>query len=160
MLFVLRPPEWGSLIIMLLFLIPIALIDLKRHMIPNLLVFPGTAVLLLYKALTDLPSVPVALFHGALAFSIIFVFWLAARRKIGLGDAKLSFFLAAGAGFLEWWGMLLAASLSALLAAGVLIALGKMKRADQIPLAPFFFLGLVIVTVLKVVFINDIMILL
>jgi prepilin signal peptidase PulO-like enzyme (type II secretory pathway) len=156
MFFTFQPIEWPNIIILAVFLIPISIIDAKYFRVPNILVIAGSIILFAVIAVTRPQTIPVALVHGATAFAVIFLFWFFSKKHIGLGDAKLSFFIAAGAGFLEWWGILFFASVFALIYALVRISIKKMKKDDKIPLAPFFALGFFVIILLKSFLFRDI----
>jgi prepilin signal peptidase PulO-like enzyme (type II secretory pathway) len=151
MLFAILPTDWIVVGIVAGFLIPIIVIDLQKLIIPDALVFPGIIVVFAYYALTDPGKIPPALVHGATGFAIILIFWFFSKKQIGLGDAKLSFFLAAGLGFFEWWGALLAACLTAIAFGLVKIRTGRMTLKHKLPLAPFFGVGVALVIVLKAI---------
>ncbi len=149
MFFSILPTDWFTVGIIAVFLMPIVIIDLERFTIPNSLVLPGIAVLFGYYALTAAGKILPALAHGALAFFIILVFWFFSKKQIGLGDAKLSFFLAAGLGFFEWWGVLLVASFSAMMYGLLNVKSGRLTMKSKLPLAPFFGLGAGVIICLK-----------
>jgi prepilin signal peptidase PulO-like enzyme (type II secretory pathway) len=154
MFFSIQPINWPSIVIVLVFLTPIIIIDLKSYIIPDHLVFSGVLVLLVYFAFSQKDLFYPGLLYGALSFSVIFVFWLLFKKQIGLGDAKLSFFLGAGLGFLEWWGVLFIASLCAMTYGLIKIKQKKMTMKDKLPLAPFFGIGTVVVILLKLILLS------
>lgn len=149
MLFAIQPINWLNIIILAGFLIPIVIIDIKKHIIPDILVLPGAVALLIAMAIVDLAALPLALLNGAIAFAVIALFWLLSKKKIGFGDAKLSFLMAAAIGLIEWWICLFIASLAALSTGLILVKWKKITKTDKIPLAPFFAFGLAGVIVLK-----------
>ena len=149
MFFTILPTDWFAVGIISVFLLPIVIIDLERFTIPNILVFPGITVLFGYFLLTGTNKMLPALIHGVLAFSIILLFWVFSKKQIGLGDAKLSFFLAAGLGFFEWWGVLLVASFSAMVYGLLNVKSGRLTMKSKLPLAPFFGLGVGVIISLK-----------
>jgi prepilin signal peptidase PulO-like enzyme (type II secretory pathway) len=152
MFFSLQPLDWAAAVILFAFLVPICLIDIKYFTIPNTLVLLGTCVLFLYFIFfLDYQKLLSSIFNGALGFSVIFVFWFIFKKQIGLGDAKLSFFLAAGLGFIEWWGALFIASLAAMLFGLIRIKKKKMTLKDKLPLAPFFGIGTAALVILKII---------
>lgn len=158
MLFCFQYLSWPNTIALAVILLPLCVIDLKKRVIPDLIVLPSIAVLLIMQAVLDISRVPVALLHGAVAFAVIAAFWLLSKKKIGLGDAKLSFLIAAALGFFEWWIVLLCASIGALFIALILMRIKKMKKEDKIPLAPFFCFGVIIVILLKLTVFFDSMV--
>lgn len=81
------------------------------------------------------------LIGAALGFAIIACIILVSRGGMGWGDATL----AAGAGAIMGWKMLLLTLYSGFMAGGILALLlllaGKVRRKDAIPLVPFLALG-------------------
>jgi prepilin signal peptidase PulO-like enzyme (type II secretory pathway) len=149
MLFAIQPLDWVAVAVVGAFLVPIVVVDLRRFLILDDLVFGGTVVLFCYLVLWNDQRLLPALVHGALGFAVIFAFWIVFKKQIGLGDAKLSFFLAAGLGFIEWWGALFIASLFAMTYGLVRIKMKKMTLKDKLPLAPFFGIGAAGIVALK-----------
>ena len=151
MLLSFQPIDWPAVVIVLVFLIPVCLVDLRTYLIPDALVFSGCIALFSYLIFFQEERLVPAFIHGALGFAIVFAFWFFFRKQVGLGDAKLSFFLAAGLGFVEWWGTLLVASLVAVTYGLIGIAMKKMTMKTRLPLAPFFGVGVVCVILFKLI---------
>jgi prepilin signal peptidase PulO-like enzyme (type II secretory pathway) len=152
MFFTLQPSDWIVTGLVIAFLLPIIVIDLSSYLIPDALVFPGIAAVLVYYILSDISKVLPALVHGAVAFAIILVFWFFSKKQIGFGDAKLSFLIAAGLGFFEWWGVLMVGSLTAMAFGIIKVKTGRMTLKDKLPLAPFFGIGTAAVVLGKLIF--------
>jgi leader peptidase (prepilin peptidase) / N-methyltransferase len=123
-------------------LIPIALIDLDRRIIPNKLTLPAAVAAVLIGLATDPSRVPEQLIAGAGAAAFLLVFVLAYPRGMGMGDVKLAgvlgLFLGRSVGV-----AILAAVLSATLVGAVVIGRVGVKRGRKtaIPFGPFLALG-------------------
>jgi leader peptidase (prepilin peptidase)/N-methyltransferase len=134
-------PGLESMLLVML-LLPLALIDLEHHLLPDVLTLPGIALGLggsLAGGLVPLvDSLIGALIGAAVPYAVIVVYrWLRGVEGMGLGDVKL---LAMIGAFLGWQGVLLtlglAASAGALLGL-TLIALGRGKRDTELPFGTF-----------------------
>jgi leader peptidase (prepilin peptidase)/N-methyltransferase len=141
--------EWADLLILCGFLIPIVICDIREKKIPNLFVLLGAGLLLLKRCLVDTAYVPLMLIHTAAAFVIIAAVWFLTKGKIGLGDAKLSAFIAMAIGLFGWFVALFAAALSGLVFALWSVTLKKSGFGDPLPFAPFLALGCVFSIALK-----------
>jgi leader peptidase (prepilin peptidase) / N-methyltransferase len=121
--------------------VPLALIDLDVHRLPNVLVLPAYPVL---AALLALGAGPGALVRAAAGALLLFGFFLAvavlARGAIGLGDVKLAGVVGGMTAAISW-GAFLTSALGAFVlgaVAGVLLMLGRRaQRRTAIPFGPF-----------------------
>ena len=86
---------------------------------------------------------------GAAGFLFIFVLWFFSRGKIGLGDAKLSAFMAVVLGFIGWITAIFFASLTGLIFGLILIKLGKIDKKERIPFGPFLASGAILSFLIK-----------
>jgi prepilin signal peptidase PulO-like enzyme (type II secretory pathway) len=141
--------EWADLLILSGFLIPIVICDIKQKKIPNLFVFLGAGLLFLKRCIVDTARLPVMAIDTMAAFIIIAAVWFLTKGKIGLGDAKLSAFIAMAIGLFGWFVALFVAALSGLLFALSSIKLKKSGFHDPLPFAPFLALGCVVSILLK-----------
>lgn len=122
----------------------LTLTDLDHKLIPNRILFPGTAiavVLLFGGALLEgrLGDFARAIGGGAAYFGALFVLALIARGGFGFGDVKLAFLLGVFAGYLGW-GHVAVAGIGAFFIGGVLslvlLLTGIRSRKDHIPFGP------------------------
>lgn len=120
-------------------LVVISSTDIERRIVPNKIVLPATAAVLVLQLVRD-PSLewPVAGLGAAL---FLFLAALAYPRGMGMGDVKLALLLGVGVG----WSVpvaLLGGMLLALVPSVVLFARhGVAARKMAIPFAPFLALG-------------------
>ncbi len=122
------------------FLAPIVFVDLKRKRIPDALVYPAILALGGWRLLSGrLP--PGALLELAVGFASLGALWLASRGRIGLGDAKLSAFLAFLLGLQGWIVAVFLASLGGVTFTLVGMRLGRMTGRESLPFAPFLAAG-------------------
>jgi leader peptidase (prepilin peptidase)/N-methyltransferase len=123
-------------------LVPVALIDLDHHLIPNLITGPAAVLALVLGSVLDPSGEPARLIAGAAAGGFFLLAALIAPRGMGMGDVKL-------AGLL---GLLLGAevapALLIALVAGVLVGVVLVARRPAgerhgvgLPFGPFLALG-------------------
>jgi leader peptidase (prepilin peptidase)/N-methyltransferase len=134
---------WGAeAVVLVLLLLPLALIDLEHHLLPDWLTLPGVALGLLFSLAGGLVT-PVDAAIGTLVGAVIPLAVIAAYRAIrgvegmGLGDVKL---LAMIGAFLGWRGALLTlcigACAGALVGVGMIVA-GKGRSDTELPFGTF-----------------------
>jgi leader peptidase (prepilin peptidase)/N-methyltransferase len=129
-------------IALVLTLVPVALIDLDRHIIPNRITAPAAAAAIALGWAFDWSGEPERLIAGAAAGGFLLLAALCYPRGMGMGDVKL----AAVIGLLL--GRDVAAAMFIALIAGVIVGLVVIARtpsADRrtvgIPFGPFLALG-------------------
>jgi leader peptidase (prepilin peptidase) / N-methyltransferase len=121
-------------------LVPIALIDLDRRIVPNKLTGPGALAALAIGAATHPAGLPQQLIAGAAAGGFLLLAALARPGGMGMGDVKL-------AGMLGLFlGRDVAVALLVALLGGTVVGLVAMARTGQgrktaIPFGPFLALG-------------------
>ncbi|MEP6892510.1 MAG: prepilin peptidase [Gaiellaceae bacterium] len=123
-------------------LVVISAIDLEHRIIPNRIVVPAAAILLVAQEIR-VPSIewPLAALAAAL---FLFIAAVAYPRGMGMGDVKLALLLGAMLGRTVAIAMM-AGLLAALVPSLVLIAKhGRSAKGIGIPLAPFLALGAVL----------------
>jgi leader peptidase (prepilin peptidase) / N-methyltransferase len=123
-------------------LVVLSAIDLKHRIVPNKIVLPAAAVVLVAQTALE-PSPEWAL--GALGASgFLFVAALAYPAGMGMGDVKLALLLGAMLGRLVGVGLMVG-MLAALVPSVVLLARhGSSARKMGIPFAPFLALGAIV----------------
>lgn len=129
-----------KLALFLLFALPAAVIDLKTGRLPDPLTYGAAAVQALLLALGD-PSALLPAMAGALGAALFLYSIRRLTKGLGMGDVKLALSIGLACGPLLSFGALALASLTALLIAGPLAALGKIDRKTKIPFGPFLVLG-------------------
>ena len=122
------------------FLIVIFVYDLKHYIIPDKIIYPAIAIVLIFNFQFSIFNSSILSGLGAAGF--FFLFWLISRgRWMGFGDVKLGFFMGL---FLSWPNILVALFsaffIGAIIGIG-LIALGKKTLKSQVPFAPFLVIG-------------------
>jgi leader peptidase (prepilin peptidase) / N-methyltransferase len=141
--------ELGALAWLALIAVPLALIDVAVHRLPDRLTAPafaGTLTLLTVAALTaHQPHRLARAAIGAAALACFYLaLWLIRPDGMGLGDAKLAASIGLVLGWTSWQALLTGTFSGLALAAiygGVLIAARQANRSSQLPLAPFILLG-------------------
>ena len=128
--------------VLVLLLVPLALIDLEHHLLPDALTLPGIAVGLAFAVAGGLVSLREAAIGaaigGALPYLVIVVYRMVRGVEgMGLGDVKL---LAMVGAFLGWRGVLLTLGIGSCVGAVVglaLIACGRAGRETELPFGVF-----------------------
>jgi len=121
-------------------LIVIFVYDLKHYIIPDKIIYPAIAIVLIFNFQFSIFNSSILSGLGAAGF--FFLIWLISRgRWMGFGDVKLGFFMGL---FLSWPNILVALFsaffIGAIIGIG-LIALGKKTLKSQVPFAPFLVIG-------------------
>jgi leader peptidase (prepilin peptidase)/N-methyltransferase len=123
--------------------------DLDSKLIPNRILFPGTAIgaaLLVAGALLDgEPEAVGRSFAGAIAsFLVLYLVARLARGDFGLGDVKLALLLGMFTAY-QGWEELVVGLFAAFILGGVvsivLLVTGTRRRKDSIPFGPFLVAG-------------------
>jgi leader peptidase (prepilin peptidase) / N-methyltransferase len=144
---------WGAtlpaLIALALTAIPLAIIDVELHRLPDRLVVPAAIaalVLLAFAAAVrnDWPHYLRAIEAAAAVFAVFFAIAFVAPSAFGFGDVKLGAILGAYLGWIGWpwvyYGVF-AGFLIGSLAGLALIALGRAGRKTPIPFGPALIVG-------------------
>lgn len=129
--------------------VAVTLTDLDHKLIPNRILFPGTAVgaaLLLAGAIFDgdLAGFGRGVLGAVAYFGILLIIALIAGGGFGFGDVKLGFFLGLFLAYQSWGVLVVGAFLSFLLGGVVSILLLVLRikgRKDAIPFGPYMVLG-------------------
>lgn len=126
-------------------LVPVALIDLDHHLIPNRIMAPAAFAAVAIGLITDPAGVPQQLIWGAGAGAFLLVFALAYPRGMGMGDVKLAavlgLFLGRSVAVALLVGVFAGAILGGMIIARVGVARG---RKTAVPFGPFLALGAVV----------------
>lgn len=125
----------------LIVLIPMIVSDIKSYRIPDIYVAAGAILIILRRVIFLRPFSFQFLLDAFIGFAFIAGIWLLTKKKIGLGDAKLSALIAMLLGITGWLVSLFIASVAGIVYALVGILRGRRKRTDRIPFAPFLGLG-------------------
>lgn len=144
--------ETAVMCVLTLFLIPIAVIDIKHYIIPNkillalmpiALVLAGVHIFVqpvfLYSSTDIYDPIFGALIGSGILFSFSILGYFLYRKKevMGLGDVKLFFVLGLMLGFTNTLFMLLVSVILAALGSIVLIAFFKKTAKDMLAFGPF-----------------------
>jgi leader peptidase (prepilin peptidase) / N-methyltransferase len=123
-------------------LVIVTVTDLERRIIPNRIVLPAAAIVLVGRTAVDpSPVWAIAAVAGAL---FLLLFALAYPGGLGMGDVKLALLLGAGLGRTLPVALMIG-MVAALVPAVVLVARhGSSARKSAIPLAPFLSLGAIV----------------
>lgn len=123
-------------------LLTLALIDIECGLLPDRLTQPLLWAGLLYHLAFGRVALAEAVLGAAVGYlSLWLLYWgffLCCRREgLGLGDAKLLAALGAWLGVSVLPQLLLLSALTGLLAGGILMLSGQMRRKDALPFGPF-----------------------
>ncbi len=122
-------------------LIALAGIDLEHKKIPNLIIYPLIAISLVMIPVFHMNAIWTMLGGGLLGFGVLFLIAVIAPGAMGMGDVKLVLFLGFAIGFPEIVLVLFLAFVLGGLIAGILLALKKVGKKDQIAFGPFLSLA-------------------
>jgi leader peptidase (prepilin peptidase)/N-methyltransferase len=117
--------------------------DLAERRIPNRITMPATAVCAAASAVAGIA--PFALIEGLVLVAVLLALDLVQPESIGMGDVKLALLLVVGLDGRGWLALLVALALAAGFGILVLLRHGRAGARRQLPLAPFFAAGAVIV---------------
>jgi len=123
----------------LLVLVVVTRTDLEHRLIPNAIVLPGTAIILVLRTIED-PSVEwvaSAVVAGLALFLAVLVY----PAGLGMGDVKLAAFLGAGLGVAVIVALFVGFFAAFVPAAVLLVRHGRRARKLGVPLGPFLALG-------------------
>jgi len=125
-----------------LVLVPVALIDLDHHLIPNLITGPAAILALALGTALDPSGEPARLIAGAAAGGFFLLAALVSPRGMGMGDVKLAGVLGLLLGA-EVAPALLIALVAGVLAGVVVLALKSPgeRRRTGVPFGPFLAIG-------------------
>lgn len=125
-------------------LLVLAAIDVERHILPNAIVVPAGAAILLADIVVApgraLEWVVAAVFAAGLLLALA----LAWRGSLGMGDVKLAFLLGAGLGASVILALVLGFVAAFVAAAVVIASRGIDARKETIPIGPFLALGAIV----------------
>jgi leader peptidase (prepilin peptidase) / N-methyltransferase len=129
-------------IVLVLLLVPVTLIDLDHHLIPNKITYPGFVLGVVLIAVLDTDSIVEHLIASAAAGGFLFLAWFFYPRGMGMGDVKLAFVLGIYLGRAVAPAMFVAFIAGALVG-GLVIARKGVKdgRKAGIPFGPWLALG-------------------
>lgn len=122
--------------------IPLAVVDVREHRLPNKLVVPGIALAGLCSVLELVLSGGrnfLSLLCGALYFAFMLV--LSLLGGLGMGDVKLASVLGATAGFVSGEAAAASVVLAFVFGGVVALVLWLLKRRGRIPFGPFMLAG-------------------
>jgi leader peptidase (prepilin peptidase) / N-methyltransferase len=123
-------------------LVPVALIDLERRIIPNKITLPAAGAAVAIGLALAPGKVPEQLIAGVAGAGFLLAFALAYPRGMGMGDVKLAgvlgLYLGRSAAVAMFAGVLAAALLGAAIMARVGVVQG---RKTAVPFGPFLALG-------------------
>ena len=125
-----------------------ATVDLIAMRIPNVITYPGVAVVLLSATIAGLSVLGDAALGALIGGGLIGLLVIISRGQMGMGDVKLSILGGALVGGEYALPALLLGSLSALPVAGALLLTRRISRRQPIPYGPYLSLGFVVLTLL------------
>ena len=122
-------------------LVVLSAIDLRDRIIPNRIVVPAAAVVLLGNVAAEPQRAKewtIAAF-GTMAGALVVS--LATRGGLGMGDVKLAFLLGAGLGWHVFGGLVWAMIAVFVISVAILARRGVAARKDTVPFSPFLAFG-------------------
>jgi leader peptidase (prepilin peptidase)/N-methyltransferase len=125
-------------------LVVLSAIDIERHILPNVILLPATAILLTAQIalFPDRAAEFVVSGLGAALFLLLIV--AVYPKGMGMGDVKLALFLGIGLGSAVGFALIAAALSASLLSVVMLFRHGSAARKIAIPFGPFLAFGAVL----------------
>lgn len=150
-----NPWGWLLLAYVAAVTIPLIVIDVRSHRLPNRLVLPGylVAAVTVVAVLASSETIPLTPLISAAAY-VLFLFALSFAGGMGMGDVKLAGVLGAAAGLVSPSGAMLSPLLAfglGGLASAVILVTRRGTRATRIPFGPFMLAGFWIAAALGLV---------
>lgn len=128
-------------------LVVLAAIDLERRIIPNRIVLPAAAIVVVAR-LAEYPHRGLEFLVAPLAAALFLLLPNLLRRSaIGMGDVKLGLLLGAALGWGVVDALLVAVLCTAPVSAAILIRGGPATRKTMIPLGPFLAVGALVILI-------------
>jgi len=129
-------------IVLVLLLVPVTLIDLDHHLIPNKITYPGAVLGIALVAVLETDSLVEHLVAAAGAGGFLLVAAIVQPRGMGMGDVKLAFVLGIYLGRAVVPAIFTALIAGALIGAIIIARMGVAKgRKAGIPFGPWLSLG-------------------
>lgn len=122
-------------------LLLIAVVDLRHHLIPNVIVFPGIGLTIALSTLQPGLGILQSLYGALLGFGALLIVYLAARGRIGEGDVKLAGLLGAISGASLVLPTLALSFAGAGVTAIALVIFRVKTLKDVMPLGPYLAAG-------------------
>jgi leader peptidase (prepilin peptidase) / N-methyltransferase len=119
--------------------------DLERRVIPNRIVLPATGIVLVANLALNSSRWYEWLLASLGAAGFFFVFAVARRGALGMGDVKLAALLGAALGEDVIQALILGTLAAAAFGIAILVREGKEGRKRAIPLGPFLAAGAIVV---------------
>jgi leader peptidase (prepilin peptidase) / N-methyltransferase len=126
-------------------LVAVSVVDIEERRIPNRIVLPAAAAVLLAQIALEPGGAPEWLLASFGAALFLLVPRLAYPAGMGLGDVKLAFFIGAALGQAVVPALVLAVFAAFVFAVVVLIHGGAAARKTALPFGPFLALGAIVV---------------
>ncbi len=125
-------------VVLLLYL---GLIDFLTLKVPNLIVYPSIAFVLIGTALVKMSALDNALLGGGALLGIMFVLAIIGRGSMGMGDVKFACLLGCALGPIVGVLALASGFVVGAVSAIVLLVLHLKGRKDSVPLTPYLAIG-------------------
>jgi leader peptidase (prepilin peptidase)/N-methyltransferase len=129
-------------------LVVLSVIDVETRRLPNVIVLPTAAFVLVARLLTDPEHWATWVGAGLGAFACFFLLALVNPAGLGMGDVKLVLLLGFALGTAVLPALVLGTLVAALAGAVLLVRDGREARGRTIPYGPFLAFGAVAVTLL------------
>jgi leader peptidase (prepilin peptidase)/N-methyltransferase len=126
-------------------LVVLAAIDFEQRILPNRLVLPATAIVLVFQAAISPAEAVRAAVSAAAAFFLLLVPAALRPGALGMGDVKLGLLLGAGLGGSVLTGLLVGFLAVVPVALYLLVRRGAAARTVPLPLGPFLAFGAAVV---------------
>jgi leader peptidase (prepilin peptidase)/N-methyltransferase len=122
-------------------LVQLAAIDFRERILPNRIVLPATAVVLVAHAAVSPRHIAVYVVAALVAGGAFLLPAMLRPGALGMGDVKLAMMLGAALGAKTVTALTLGLFVAGLFAIGIVLVRGRAAMKSDIPLGPFLALG-------------------
>jgi len=122
-------------------MIAITLSDIRYHIIPNAITYPGFILLLILRLFVHTGSIWTYLIGTLVGGGLLLFIAILSRGGMGGGDVKIYFIIGLVLGWQQTLLSIFFASAIGAIVGVLLIALGLVKRKQMVPFGPSIFLG-------------------
>lgn len=141
MTFITSYPQYVTLIIFVIFSIPIIIYDTKTMFIPDILFYTGGLSLLLYRFACTRNDFLIYFLTAVISVLLFIIIRLCSKKGLGKGDIKYGAVCALYAGPAVLFAGFLISSLSGLIYYFIMKKLKKAGKSTKFAFTPFLFLG-------------------
>lgn len=151
MTFITEYPQYVTLMIFTAFSIPVVICDIKSKLIPDILLYMGSIVLLCYRFACTRSECLIYLVTAAVSVILFVIIRITSRKGLGTGDIKYSAMCALYAGPAVIFAGFLIASVTGII---FYFISRKIRQSRRFAFTPFMALGTLVTGLLPLIKLN------